>query len=48
MFCFAFVLPKQPSQMSGDSVTVPLSSTDRKILCKITIYDKTAESMEMI
>lgn len=48
MFCFASILPKQPwlLQMSGDSVMVLRSSIDRKILCKITIYDKTAENME--
>ena len=50
MFCFGSILPKQPwlLQMSGDSVMVPRSSIDGKILCKITIYDKTAEHMEMI
>ena len=50
MFCFASILPKQPwlLQMSGNSDMVLRSSIDRKILCKITIYDKTAENMEMI
>lgn len=50
MFCFASILSKQPwlLQMSGNSVMVLRSSIDRKILCKITIYDKTAENMEMI
>ena len=50
MFCFASILPKQPwlLQMSCNSVMVPRPSIDRKILCKITFYDKTAENMEMI
>ena len=50
MFCFASILPTQLwlLQMSGNSVMVPRPSIDRKILCKITIYDKTAENMELI
>ena len=46
LFCFYFASISILLQMSGDSVMVLRSSIDRKILCKITIYDKTAENME--